>query len=263
MDRAGGFVFSPSGSHRKPARGIIRTMKLRITQLRSHMVLISIALMAISIACSASKSAESPSANAANASANEPLTSPSSSITQDKQPCTLTLSAAPSINGLRLRMTSEEVLALFPGSKEDPEVSSALARRPSALGTSGFLIKPAKYENKDKFTGISQITFNLLDGRVSTLTIGYNGPEYSHVDKFVSKFVEGTNFPAADQWDAHEGLNTQMKTLTCTDFEVRAFAGGRGSINSISMRDREAEKKLDERAEKAAREQASPTPGNQ
>jgi len=236
-------------------------MKLRNTQPRSQVVLTSIALIAISIACSTSKSAESPSANAATASPSQPLTSSGSLITQDKQPCTLTLSAAPSINGLRLGMTPDEVLALFPGSKEDAEVKSDLGRPPGQFGTSSFLIRPVKYESKEKSAGISQISFNLLDGRVSKITVQYSGPEYSHVDKFVSKVVEGTNLPATDQWEAYVGMDTQVKTLTCTEFEVRVFAGGPGgNLNNVSMRDLEAKKKLDERETKA-NEQASPTPG--
>jgi hypothetical protein len=236
-------------------------MKLRITHPLSQVLLTSIALIVISIACSASKSAESPSANAANASANEPLTSPSSSITQDKQPCTLTLSAAPSINGMRLGMTPEEVLALFPGSKDDPAVRARLSRPPNQFNTNSFLIQPEKYETKADFAGISQITFSLFDGRVSKFYVGYNGPEWPNVEKFVEKFVEGKNLPAFDQWEPYVGFDNQMK-LTCVDFSIRLSKGGAGgSLNHMEMQDLEADKKLKDRMRKA-QEQASPTPGN-
>jgi hypothetical protein len=156
-------------------------------------------------------------------------------------------------------MTPDEVLALFPGSKEDAEVRADLsATRP--FGVSGFLIRVAKYESKEKFAGINQITLKLLDGRVSSLNIGYNGPAYSHVDQFVTKFVEGTNLPPSDQWQAYVGLDTQMKTLTCKDFEIRVFAGGEGgNLNYVLISDLEADKKLKDRRAKA-RAQASPTP---
>src|SRR5882762_10317950 len=88
----------------------------------------------------------------------------------DKAPCTLVMDQAPIINGLRLGMTPEQVLALFPGSKEDGEVSARLSKPPSPFGVSSLLIRPDKYQSKEKFAGISQITFTLLDGRVSSLT---------------------------------------------------------------------------------------------
>jgi hypothetical protein len=149
-------------------------------------------------------------------------------------------------------MTAEEVLAQFPGSKDDAEVRASLARPPSQFGVSSFLIRPTKYESKDRFEGINQITFSLLDGRVSNFTVGYNGPEYSHVDKFVAKFVEGTNLPAVDQWEAYVGMDNNLKILKCVDFEIRVFTGGQGgNLNYVLMKDLESEKKLKERRDKA------------
>jgi hypothetical protein len=155
-------------------------------------------------------------------------------------------------------MTTDEVLALFPGSKEDPEVSSDLSKPASQFGTSSFIIRPDKFESKERFAGISQITFTLLDRRVSRFYVGYNGPAWPHVDKFVAKFTEGTNLPAADAWEAYVGLDTQMKTLKCTDFEIRVFAGGKGgNLNYVEIHDLEADKKVKEREDKAA-EKATP-----
>lgn len=170
----------------------------------------------------------------------------------------MTLSGAPAINGLRLGMTPDQVLALFPGSKEDPEVQASVAKPPSPLGVSGFVIRPAKYESKEQFPGVSQITFSLLDGRVSNFTIGYSGPEYSHVDKFVDKFVEGKGLPPTEQWEPYVGMDNSLKLLRCAGFEISVFAGGAGgSQNYALIKDLEAEKKLKERRAKA---RAKPTP---
>jgi hypothetical protein len=155
-------------------------------------------------------------------------------------------------------MTPDEVLALFPGSREDPEVRSSLSAPPNKFGGASLLVRPEKYESRDKFAGISQITFTLLDGHVADFSVGYNGPEYPHVDKFVAKFIEGTNLPAADQWEAYVGMDTQMKTLRCTDFEIRVFAGGQGgNLNYVLVKDLEAEKRLKDRRDKA-RAKATP-----
>ena len=216
----------------------------------------------VSIACSASRSAAP--AQTADATPNTQAATPLvSAAVQEKSSCALSMSQAPVIKGLKLGMTPDEVVALFPGSKDDAEVRADLSKTPSRFGTSGLTIRPDKFANKAEFSGVSQITFTMLDGRVATFHIGYNGPHWSHVDQFVTKFVEGTSLPAADQWQAYTGLDHQMKSLTCTDFTVTIFAGGDGgSLNYVQMQDVEADKKLKARRKKA-REQASPTPGNQ
>jgi hypothetical protein len=169
-----------------------------------------------------------------------------------KAVCGLTMAQVPGIGALRLRMTTEQVLALFPGSNGDPEVRSRLSRPASPLGESGFIIMPERYQSKEKFAGISRISFSLLDGRLSTFTITYDGPEWSHVDKFVAKVVEGTNLPAAEAWEAYAGLDTQLKILTCTDIEIRVFAGGQGgNLNYVLMSDLVAARTLKDRRVKA------------
>jgi hypothetical protein len=225
--------------------------------MRSFLVII-FAIIGVSIACSAYKSAGSQPLTNSNATPQAAAQTNTATV-QEKSPCTLTLAGAPDINGMRLGMTPEEVLALFPGSREDAEIRSSLAGPPNKFGGLSFLIRPAKYESKDKFVGINQITFSLLDGRVANFTVGYNGPEYSHVDKFVAKFVEGTNLPAADQWEAYVGMDNQLKILKCTDFEINVFIGGQGgNLNYVLMKDLLAEKKLKDRRAKA---RAAATPG--
>jgi hypothetical protein len=170
----------------------------------------------------------------------------------DKAPCRLTKAQVPGVGALRLGMTAEQVLALFPGSSQDAEVRSSLSRPPSPLGVSSFAIRPDKYQSKERYAGIGQITLNLLDGRVSSFSIGYDGPEWPHVDKFVAKVIKGTNLPAAGAWEAYAGMDTQLKLLTCKDFEIRVFAGGQGgSQNYVLMSDLVAARTLKERRVKA------------
>jgi len=232
----------------------------------SLMKLFLVILCAVGIACSAGKietSLGKPNGNATPSQASaSPQASPSPSAAHPEQTttCSLTKAQAPLVIGLKLGMTTEQVLAVLPGSKEDPELRAQLVRPPSQLGVSSFLVHPEKLEPNDKFAAFSQFTFNLLDGRVSSVNIGYNGPEYSNVDEFISRFVEGTKLPPADRWQAYTGMDNQLKILTCKDFEVRVFAGGKdGSLNYVLLTDLEAAGQLKERRAKA-RAQASPTP---
>jgi hypothetical protein len=212
------------------------------------------------LACSEYQSARSQGAQTNSASPSAPATKTSPAATQEKAACDLTQAGAPDIKGLRLGMTPEQVLALLPGSDQDAEVRARLANPPSNFGVSSFVLRPEKYGSKETFAGISQITFTLLDGRVSSFSAGYNGPEWPHVDKFVTKISEGTSLPPVDQWEPYVGMDNQLKILKCVDFEIRVFAGGPGgNLNYVSMSDLLAAKKLKERRDKA-RASATPEP---
>lgn len=221
---------------------------------------ITITIVGFSIACSAYKSVGSPAASNGSPAVSQNSDQSANTSAQGKTPCTITLERAPDINGIRLGMTPDQVLALFPGSKTDPEVQNYLSRPPSQFGVSELAIKPAKFESKEKFVGINQITFSLLDGRVSTFTVNYGGPEYADVDKFVAKFLVGKSLPAVEQWEAYPGMETQLKTLKCDGFEVRVNAAGSGgNLNYVLLKDLIADQKLKERRKKA-RESATPQP---
>ena len=158
-------------------------------------------------------------------------------------------------------MPASEVVALFPGAQDDPEVSQQLSRRPNAFGASTLVIHPSKFESKDKYAGIQQISFSFLDGALWNFTIGYSGPEYSHVDKFVDVVVKNSNLPATDQWEPYVGMDNQLKMLKCDDFEVQVFAGGPGgNLNHVAVKDLVTDKKLKDRRAKAAAAQATPSP---
>jgi len=237
-------------------------MKSRITNASPRVGLCFIIVVAISIACSASKSASSPAHVPANQPASPTPAPVTTSSVHEPTACTLKLSEAPAINRLKLGMTEAEVFAVFPGSKDDAELRSALSKPRGPLGNSSFLLTPSKYESPADYKDVSRVTFSMLDGRVSSFTINYNGPEWAHVDKFVEKFVEGKDLPAAEQWEPYAGMENQMKTLTCTDFSIRVFNGGEGgNQNYVLVQDLEADKKLKERRRKA-RESASPSPGS-
>jgi len=224
--------------------------------MKSFLLLASF-LILISLACSTSRPARSQTQ--IDDKPPEPTEPPAADRNQEKQPCSLKLAGAPSINGIRLGMTTDELLGLFPGSKDDPEVRASTTGV-TQFGTATVVLTPEHYQAKEKFPGMTQATVRLIDGRVYEYTVNYSGPAYSHVDKFAAKFIEGTSLPAADQWDAYVGMDNQMKTLTCADFEVRAFAGGQGgSLNYVVVKDLLADKTFRDRRAKA-RAKATPTP---
>jgi hypothetical protein len=212
------------------------------------------ALIAIVLALGVSSCKLEPlSANPnSNAPKPSPATASASTASGDQSSqCSLTKSVAPIAEGLKLGMTPDEVLATLPGSKDDAEVKSGLAKPPSPLGVSDFAVHTGNLQPKEKFTNIDHFSFSLLDGHVTSINIGYHGPEYANVDQFVSKIVAGTSLPPADQWQTQVGMDN-LKILTCKDFEVRVFAGGKGgNLNYILVTDLAAAKTVKERRAKA------------
>jgi len=212
-------------------------------------------VIGVCVACASRSTSSQIAQNNATVAVPSPTQTANAAV-PDQAPCSLVRDQAPVLNGLKLGMTAAQVLAFFPGSSEDAEVKASVsAIRP--FGASSFMIRPDKYESKDKFAGINLISFRLLDGRVSNLRVAYNGPEYSHVDKFVAKFVEGTNLPA-DAWEPYVGMDDTLKILKCTGFEIQIFIGGPGgNLNYVEMRDLVADKELKDRKDKA-RQKATP-----
>jgi hypothetical protein len=171
--------------------------------------------------------------------------------------CALTVAQSPEVRGIRLGMSVEEVLGLFPGSSDAPEIRSALSSADKHFGVTKFNVYPDRYASKVKFEGISQFAFEFLDNRLSAVYVGYNGPEWKSVDVFISRLSESLKLPSANDWEA-SNLDS-LKTLKCEGFEIRASIGGTdGNSNYVlihslvaeqMVRDRQAEVK-----EKARRE---------
>ena len=102
-------------------------MKSRFTHPLPQVVLTSILLTAVSIACTYKSAGSQPLRN--DSAEAQPPVQTNNASPQEKVPCTLTLAGASSIRGLRLGMTPNEVLALFPGSTDDTQVRASLSAR--------------------------------------------------------------------------------------------------------------------------------------
>ena len=215
--------------------------------------------VAASVACSA-RSAPSPAPEGNHTSANRSSSAPVAATPQNTAPCSLKKTHAPVVLGLQLGMTREEILGLFPGSKNDPDLQRFLTRAPEPHGEGELMLRPSKYLSADTVGRIKHVIFGMLDDRAYSLNIAYDGPAWPHVDRFVENFVAGSNLPAADQWQPYVGFDDQMKTLTCADFSIRVFAGGSGgNLNYVLLEDGEAKKELEERRKNAEKVSSTPS----
>lgn len=147
--------------------------------------------------------------------------------------CTAAMARSLTIRGIHLGMSKDELLALFPGASENPEVKAALAQAqaPPNFGTASFSLWPGSFATKDRFEGVSGIYITLFDDRVVSYTIQYTGwptgPTWVKVDDWVAKLSETLGLPGPRDWD--QPSQTE-RLLACEGLEVRA-----NTINGASL----------------------------
>ena len=140
--------------------------------------------------------------------------------------CSLTLAHAPSIRDVRLGMSAEEVLNMFPGSSDEPYIREQLSTADRRFGMAGFSM-PSNLLTRPKFAGVNGLSVVFLDNRLSEYAFSYYGIEWKNVDDFIAKFSEAFNLPRPQTW---EGSNlASLKKLYCQGFEVWASADVSGS----------------------------------
>ena len=146
--------------------------------------------------------------------------------------CGLTEATSPSVRGVRLGMTTEQLLALFPGSTRRREIKDALERVKSARSdeTARLSFDAAVDATGDSFADVDSVALSLNKGRVTEFTVIYVGPTWRNVDEWIAKLSESLKLPGARRWvvGSNEAPN---KVLKCSGIEVEAaIQGGGGSI---------------------------------
>jgi hypothetical protein len=149
-----------------------------------------------------------------------------SSATQSS-PCALMLAQSPAIRGVKLGMKTADVLALFPGSADQDDIRNALSRVEEYphFGVVSINFDPSRYSTKERFTGIRNFSFLLVDGRVGQFEVQYLppplGPKWQRPDDFVSKIAEAYQLPPAGNWTADPNIFA-WKTIRCDGFQLKA-----------------------------------------
>ena len=145
--------------------------------------------------------------------------------TAGAQPCTLKLSQAPAVRGVKLDMTVDELFAMFPGLSE--RVGSLVnAEGYPNFGFTSFGITPSNYSTKDRFVGIDQYYVRLFDRRVVSLDVNYppfpTGARWRNTDDLVQIFAESLHLPSSKSWAVEEGY--PRRKLDCDGFQIAVSA---------------------------------------
>ncbi len=145
--------------------------------------------------------------------------------------CSVPLDKAPTIRGLHLGMSADELLSLFaPDNNSKFQVETALKNASSVpnYGLATFTLSPSNatvMEVKEKFAGIDYFSFKTLDGRVVEMNVTYNMnrpdlyPSWT-IDEWTAKVSNSFSLPGANNWEPSPS-NYQRK-LKCKEIEVEA-----------------------------------------
>jgi hypothetical protein len=147
--------------------------------------------------------------------------------------CKLKLSQTPAIRGIRLGMTVDQALTLFPGSEKSEDIRARLAQ-PNFGGVS-TVIYPSNFGSKEKFEGVHSVNLAFLDGELNFFSISYNGPHWGNDDQFATKVAEALSLPGVEFWKPALG----GKAIVCDGFDVVVRLPMGNSGNTILMRNLE------------------------
>ena len=153
------------------------------------------------------------------------ITAPGLVYSQQNQ-CSLRLPQSPAVRGMKLGMTLDEVLAFFPGSREDEYIKNEIANVGSysgittlpRFGVVNFSVNPAQYSSKQQFAGIESLSFTFLDDHLVVYSVQYSRPPWPKLDEFVDKVAGAFHLPAADKWTSENALR---KNLECDGLSFR------------------------------------------
>lgn len=143
--------------------------------------------------------------------------------------CKLKPAQAPEIRGIRLGMSAEQLLSLFPEGNNQQSINAAIrnAKSVESYGVSRFELRPDSATANPRFEGVNYIQVELLDTRITSFYIEYKGFEWENVGQFVRRLSEGLRLPI-EFWDSGDTASY----MTCDGFRIDAYAT-RGSTQSM------------------------------
>ena len=153
--------------------------------------------------------------------------------------CLMTEATFPAVRGVRLGMSTDQILDLFPGSRQRREVRESIARlKEAGEGEVTYVsFSPAVDTKGESFTGVDTVLVGFNRSRVVDFTVIYVGQTWRSIDEWIDKLAESLKLPASRAWLAGP-VETPNKTLKCGGVEIHAETQGGGA--SIRVRNSES-----------------------
>jgi hypothetical protein len=146
--------------------------------------------------------------------------------------CNLSEANSPNIRGLRLSMTTEQLIALFPGSSRRKEAKDSLDRAKAAAGSEAVYVSfdPLTDATGNQMAGVDSVSVGLHKGRVVDYSVSYSSPTWRTIDEWTGKLSETFGLPRSQDWTAGPNENPN-RILKCNGVEIEAaLLGGGGSV---------------------------------
>ncbi|MFL6273562.1 MAG: hypothetical protein ACJ74G_00005 [Blastocatellia bacterium] len=162
------------------------------------------------------------------------------------QGCSLTEASAPAVRSLRLGMSVDQLVGLFPGSAKRKEIKEALEKVKASTSNEPMMLAfdPAADAAGQAFAGVDSVSASVYKGRVIAFNVVYVGTTWRTIDEWVEKVAQTYGLPAAARWEAGPNENPN-RVLGCSGIEIEAAIQGGGS--SIRVRNKDALKGMSER----------------
>jgi hypothetical protein len=137
--------------------------------------------------------------------------------------CQLTASQAPQVRGLRLGMSLDEFLALFPGSRVEFADQLASFEIPQRYGINGINVYQLFRFGGDAFKGVSFVQAAFVDKKLGDFRLSYQNTLWANIDEFIDKLGEFFSLPKASTWSiGARDENSVNKIVRCIGVELSA-----------------------------------------
>ena len=155
--------------------------------------------------------------------------------------CSITEASSPAIRGLRLGMSLQQVLAVFPGSSKRKSLTEAIEKAKSTSNGEPVpvVFEPATDAIGESFAGVESVATTCLKQRLIEFNISYVGITWTSVDQWIAKLSETLGLPGSPDWTAGPSENPN-KVLKCQGIEIEASIQGGGA--SIRIQNTESKK---------------------
>lgn len=162
--------------------------------------------------------------------------------------CNLTAADSPNIRDIRLGMSLQQLLALFPASNRRKEMKEALEKARETTGNEIVYLSfnPATDGSSERLSGIDSVLVGMHKGQVVDFHVSYAGPTWNTVEEWIEKLSQTLGLPKAKAWVVGPNENPN-KILKCKEVEIEAGLQGAGA--SIRIRNMKFVKGVDERKE--------------
>lgn len=148
--------------------------------------------------------------------------------------CVLPLEKAPVIRGLRLGMSFDDLLALFPGKPDRWADKDTIKNvdKPPHYGAAKLMFQPRQSsENGGIFEGVSWYQIIVFDGKVSEIGVSYSPTASQSVfwtdESWIAKLSETFGLPAMASWQGKG-----QKQLACNGFELKTWVSSSDERNT-------------------------------